>query len=464
MYSLRLGCPNFCFPSAKPDPINGLSRSIFFPDEAISDHPRFRTVVHTIRSRRGRKVAIKVPIFKDFHTKEPFLEEFDDCEAMSAREADHVYMDCVGFGMGCCCLQVTFQATSLNEAVHLYDQLNPICPIAMALSASSPIQRGYLIDYDCRWSVISQAMDDRTKEELGEEPYTHSERGINKSRYDSIDSYLSPYGLQYNDIELKYNEEYYETMIKEGIDPPIAKHVAHLFIRDPIIVYKENLDQDDESQTDHFEGIQSTNWQSLRFKPPPFDSIYIGWRVEFRPMEVQLTDFENAAYAVFITLLTRVILAYKLNLLIPISKVDENMKRAQMKDAVNEGKFWFRKDIENESKDDKYLDSEEPCVQMTIDEIINGSHQFIGLVPLIKKYLSSIEIDGTTNCMLKKYLNLISGRASGKIVTTAKWIRNFVRNHSDYKFDSCVSDLTNYDLLKQSVLITESNSISQFIQ
>ena len=52
----------------------------------------------------------------------------------------------------------------------------------------------------------------------------------------------------------------------------------------------------------------------------------IGWRIEFRTMDLQFTDFENAAYVVFIVLLTRIILTYKLNLLIPISKVDENMK------------------------------------------------------------------------------------------------------------------------------------------
>ena len=39
------------------------------------------------------------------------------------------------------------------------------------------------------------------------------------------------------------------------------------------------------------------------------------------PSQVQLTDFENAAYVVFIVLMTRVILSFKLNLLIPISKV-----------------------------------------------------------------------------------------------------------------------------------------------
>ena len=38
-------------------------------------------------------------------------------------------------------------------------------------------------------------------------------------------------------------------------------------------------------------------------------------------MEVQLTDFENAAFAVFIVLLSRAILHFNLNLYIPISKV-----------------------------------------------------------------------------------------------------------------------------------------------
>ena len=33
------------------------------------------------------------------------------------------------------------------------------------------------------------------------------------------------------------------------------------------------------------QNLQSTNWQTMRFKPPPPHSP-IGWRVEFRPMEV----------------------------------------------------------------------------------------------------------------------------------------------------------------------------------
>ena len=38
-------------------------------------------------------------------------------------------------------------------------------------------------------------------------------------------------------------------------------------------------------------------------------------------MEVQVTDFENAAFAVFTVLLSRAILHFNLNLYVPISKV-----------------------------------------------------------------------------------------------------------------------------------------------
>lgn len=425
-------------------------------------------------------MIINQPVFKDRKTSDPFVEVFEDEEAKAGQKADHVYMDAMGFGMGCCCLQVTFQASDLHEAVVLYDQLTPLCPVAMALSASSPIHRGYLTDRDCRWSIISQAVDDRTKEELGEEPSTSSAFRINKSRYDSIDSYISHCSEQYNDIQLVLNEAYFDTMVSEGVDSVIARHVAHLFIRDPITLYKEKLDQDDERETDHFENIQSTNWQTMRFKPPPPNSL-IGWRVEFRPMEVQITDFENAAYVVFIVLLTRVILTYRLNLLIPISKVDENMEEAQKKDAVKRGKFWFRKDIITQvsppeasrcfqsngcpfqtSCDSQTRNSsqstDQSCVLMTTNEIINGGSQFPGLVPLLRQYLLSLDIDAATHCIIHKYLNLIAGRASGKFTTTATWIRDFVRSHPDYKFDSAVSERINYDLLKLIAEITKGET------
>ena len=68
---------------------------------------------------------------------------------------DHIYMDAMGFGMGNSCLQVTFQASSISEGKHLYDQLLPLTPILLALSAASPVFRGVLSDVDTRWAVIS---------------------------------------------------------------------------------------------------------------------------------------------------------------------------------------------------------------------------------------------------------------------------------------------------------------------
>lgn len=55
-------------------------------------------------------------------------------------------------------------------------------------------------------------------------------------------------------------------------------------------------------------------------------------------MEMQATDAENAAFVVFVVLVTRVILAFDLNLYIPLSKVDDNMKKAHTRDAVHQKK------------------------------------------------------------------------------------------------------------------------------
>jgi hypothetical protein len=75
---------------------------------------------------------------------------------------DEIVMDCMAFGMGCCCLQVTFQARDIKESRQLYDLLVPLAPIMLALTAAAPIFKGQLADTDCRWNVISGAVDDRT--------------------------------------------------------------------------------------------------------------------------------------------------------------------------------------------------------------------------------------------------------------------------------------------------------------
>lgn len=115
----------------------------------------------------------------------------------------------------------------------------------------------------------------------------------------------------------------------------------------------------------------------MRFKPPPPNST-IGWRVEFRSMEVQLSDFENAAYSVFIVLLTRVILSFGLNFYIPISKVDANMQTAHKRDSVLNDKFYFRKNVftsqtpNGQTRAPANDEDEDEFELMTLNEIVNG--------------------------------------------------------------------------------------------
>ncbi|KAL8695411.1 MAG: hypothetical protein Q9224_003403, partial [Gallowayella concinna] len=130
------------------------------------------------------------------------------------------------------------------------------------------------------------------------------------------------------------------------MDDRLATHFAHLFIRDPLIVFAQDIEPDaPENTTALFDTFQSTNYNTVRFKPPPsMESKDTGWRVEFRSMEVQMTDFENAAFAIFIVLLSRTILHFDLNLYMPIAMVDENMEKAHIRDAVNRQHFHFKTD------------------------------------------------------------------------------------------------------------------------
>jgi hypothetical protein len=40
---------------------------------------------------------------------------------------------------------------------------------------------------------------------------------------------------------------------KKGVDDILAKHIAHLFVRDPLVIYENKIFIDDETHTDHFE-------------------------------------------------------------------------------------------------------------------------------------------------------------------------------------------------------------------
>ncbi|KAJ2534939.1 glutamate--cysteine ligase, partial [Coemansia sp. RSA 1933] len=242
----NLGSGDFLIP---PHKANGqFSRSLFLPDEVINPHPRFRTLAGNIRERRGSKVAINMPVFHDVNTPRPFVDPTipyernlfpgDKEAAEGAALPDHIYMDAMGFGMGCCCLQITLQAPDVDRARRLYDQLATVGAVMMSLSAASPIFRGYLADVDCRWNVIAAAVDDRTLEERGLKPLSKDRFVIPKSRYGTIDTFLGSsdghFKPEYNDLKLVYDRDIYKHLIQHDIDDLMAKHISHLFIRDPL--------------------------------------------------------------------------------------------------------------------------------------------------------------------------------------------------------------------------------------
>lgn len=449
-------------------------------------------------------------------------------EASSRLLRPAIHMDAMAFGMGCCCLQVTFQAQDIDESRFLHDQLAVLAPIMMALTASTPILKGRLADTDARWGIISESVDDRTPAERGcddDPPSPHlagrGRRRLYKSRYDSISAYIYQGACgdaaddheecsvdadqppsydgrilnRYNDIPVPVDEEMYATLREAGVDPALSQHVAHLFVRDPLVVFEGSVEEiDDDAMTEHFESIQSTNWQTVRWKPPPPRTTpndpHIGWRTEFRSMEMQLTDFENAAFSVFVVLLTRVILAFDLNLYLPISRVDANMQRAHSRNAARRMPFFFRRHLAPLSEgDDGYgrsyssvfsteevADADEepdpvsntvraedlrrctPCAgggdeensyeEMTLEEIFTGKGPYFpGLVPLVAAYLDHIDVDADTRAKLAQYLALVEKRATGELLTPAAWMRRFVRAHPAYKFDSVVSDEIAHDLM-----------------
>jgi len=224
--------------------------------------------------------------------------------------------------------------------------------------------------------------------------------------------------------QYKVDDEYKEYLKKQGdLDDRLAFHIASLFVRDPIPTYGDEHDEskiNDEAITSHFENLQSTNWNSMRFKPPPSKDSKIGWRVEFRTLDIQITDFENAALTILLGMITNVINNFDVDFIMPISMIDENMDRAHKRDAILNEKFWFKtSNIKSDNyktnilKETDYLrsscnkdcdssDSHGSCStsfeendkeeyhELYVYEIFEGKSDinFKGILPLIDEYMT----------------------------------------------------------------------------
>ncbi|VDP98569.1 unnamed protein product [Trichobilharzia regenti] len=207
----------------------------------------------------------------------------------------------------------------------------------------------------------------------------------------------------------------------------------------------------------------------MRFKPPPLNST-IGWRVEFRPTELQLTDFENAAFVTFILLLSRTILKYKLNLLIPLSKVDANIATAFKRDSrivnfislfiLDASPIDLAASCSNLNRNRTYSTCCDPpdlnCLLSQDSQENDSADTFDCSMdpPPACSSMAFTEVKPEDSYTLMSVDEIINGSVS-ELMTTAKWIRSRIINHPDYKKDSYISPKINFDLMRECWNITE---------
>ena len=409
-------------------------------------------ITQHIRERIGKNPTILAPIFRDTNTDSLDDEPF----------RGFVHMDTVSFGMGCASMQLTLSMRNLEFATFMYDQLAAINPILNALSANAPIHKGKLTAIDSRFFVLEKAMDDRTSEERDPKSANY----IYKSRYSSVYSFISESPMVHdfhNDYDkLPFDKDFFNRLLEEtSVGPRLAEHIANLFVRDPLVIFDEHLETLDENDIAHFLNFQSTNWNCLRFKFPTHDDEVKCFKIEVRSMDMMFTPKENAAFCTFVILLIKAFKKFSLNFVTPISKISENFERAMVIDAVNKEKFhWFiggiSEDMENSIWDDKFNlteeikdrygdmsqeDFEKMTKELSIHEIINGCEDYFGLIPMLKTYVEKHEEVVEKKKIYYEHLDFVSKRASGQLMTGAKFQRNFVQNHEDYKNDSVVSEV-----------------------
>lgn len=455
------------------------------PRALINPHPRFPTLLSNIEKRRKRKIDVLLPVMADMHTNDSHIWNksisVEDAEALLSSDKNlevtaaanntanpvhsRIYFNDFGFGMSLSCLQVTFGAPNIRSARNLYDQLAILAPIFLALSAATPFLRGFVSGLDTRWKVLEGTCDSRTKEEQS----THRSRYGGISLYIGQDDFFKAHEDELNDLPIQVNEDAYAFLTQNKMDRVLARHFAFLWAQDPLVIFSDKIDLDNSANVDHFENIQSTNWNSVRFKPPPPSHDRkrpspIGWRVELRTPDIQLSDFENSALCCFASLLTLAVLRHNFNFYIPMSKCDENLEISHSSGAITKRCFWFRHDVgknempTNADSDRAMTPLSTLYSKMTLREIFLGCRRtgMVGLIPLLDQVVSTewrhqrCSRDAVEKYRL--YANYIRQRVLGQAWTDAKLLRHIALTSAAYEGNSQVSEELNYIVCKHAVM------------
>lgn len=92
---------------------------------------------------------------------------------------------------------------------------------------------------------------------------------------------------------------------------------------------------------------------------------------------------------------------------------------------------------------------EETYAELYIHEILEGKPEigYIGLFKLFEEFMKVKNFAADKVAEIRMHLDFLLARAKGEVKTDAKFIRDFVTSHPDYKQDSNVSDKIMFDLL-----------------
>lgn len=109
------------------------------------------------------------------------------------------------------------------------------------------------------------------------------------------------------------------------LDEKLIKFLGFLFYKDALAMFTNTINTDNESDTTHFNHMQAIGLHSVRLRPPPSFDSKIGWRMEFRTGDIQLTNEENAAFVMLIFIIGRLFYeSDEINFYMPMSLVEEN--------------------------------------------------------------------------------------------------------------------------------------------
>ena len=298
-----VGCEGFSEPW-HPPPAGALTS-----ERCVTPLNRFAALTRNIRARRGAPVDIRVP---------------KQCGG-----GDGLRLDAMLFGMGCCSLQVTQQAEDVAHACRLHDAFAVLGPLFLALSAATPAMCGTLLATDVRWDVIAQSVDDRTPAERA--------AGDVPPRFGCVDLYLADEGARFNDAASAAPlDEPTRRALAPQVPEGMARMLAHALARDALVLFDAHA-AEPPTGTNALHTYLSTYWKHVRVKPPT--PAVDAWLVEFRPMELQPSDFENAAFATIAVLAARALAHFHAVPYVPMEQLRANMTRACARDAATAARF-----------------------------------------------------------------------------------------------------------------------------